>query len=57
MSQVKIPLSRYAAEVKGTKDEVFIGPLRAFHKMEKHTKEEWSALVDRLRSRPVKLEA
>lgn len=51
---VKLPLSRFIDEVRGTRDEVFYGCLRAFHRTEKHTKEEWKALLETFRNRTVK---
>ena len=54
LAQVKIPLSRFFQKVINTKDEVFYGVLRAFHKAEKHTHTEWQDLIESYRNRPVK---
>jgi len=52
--QVKVPLSRVFDKIAHTKDEVFYGVLRAFHKVEKHTHTEWQDLIESYRNRPVK---
>jgi hypothetical protein len=52
--QVKVPLSRVFDKLVHTKDEVFYGVLRAFHRTEKRTHAEWQDLVDSYRNRPVK---
>lgn len=52
--QVKVPLSRVFDKIAHTKDEVFYGVLRAFHKAEKHTHTEWQDLIESYRNRPVK---
>ena len=52
--QMKVPLSRVFDKLVHTKDEVFYGVLRAFHRTEKRTHAEWQDLVDSYRNRPVK---
>lgn len=47
-----VPLLVFAATLKGTKDEIWLGILRGYHNHEKHTKEEWIAVIDSYRSKP-----
>ena len=54
LAQIKVPLSRVFDKIAHTKDEVFYGVLRAFHKAEKHTHTEWQDLIESYRNRPVK---
>jgi hypothetical protein len=54
MDAVKLPLPRFLSKIEHTRDEVFYGCLRTFHKTEKHTVDEWKALLETYRNRPVK---
>ncbi len=47
-----IPLILFSEFVKGGKDEIWLGILRAYHNSEKHTKEEWHSIIDSYRSKP-----
>jgi hypothetical protein len=47
-------LSRFAARLPlGHADHIWLGPLRVFHGMEKHTIAEWFAMIEEMKSRPV----
>lgn len=54
MADVVIPLSRFAARfAPGNPQRVWIGPLRMMHGTEKHTVEDWQALIETLKAQPV----
>ena len=46
------PLDKFAATLIGTEDEVWIRVLRTNHLYEKHTTDEWRALIDGHREVP-----
>jgi hypothetical protein len=47
-------LSRFAARLPlGHADHIWLGPLRVFHGMEKHTIAEWFSMIEEMKSRPV----
>ena len=41
-----VPLSSFAATLKGLPDEIWLGVLKRFHGLENHTPTEWRALID-----------
>ncbi len=51
-TELVFPLSRFAQTLMGTKNEVWLGILKAFHRTEKHTKSGWHAVIDSYRNRP-----
>jgi hypothetical protein len=58
-NQSGLPMSfaRYEASVsKGSPLRAWIGPLRKAHGLEIHTRAEWAALIEKLKTRPISFE-
>ena len=58
-NQSGLPMSfaRYEASVpKGSPMRAWIGPLRKAHGLEIHTRAEWLALIEELKTRPISFE-
>jgi hypothetical protein len=58
-NQPGLPMSfaRYELSVaKGTPLRAWIGPLRKAHGLEIHTRAEWAALIEKLKTQPISFE-
>ncbi len=44
-----VPLSRFSKKLSGSPDEVYLGILKWEHRLEKHTIEEWYALIEKIK--------
>lgn len=55
MSEQILSYQRFAQRVPvGHADRIWLGPLRILHGSEKHTEQEWLAIVEVLRAKPAK---
>jgi hypothetical protein len=55
MSEQILSYQRFAQRVPvGHVDRIWLGPLRILHGSEKHTEQEWLAIVEVLRAKPAK---
>lgn len=54
VDSVPMSLARYGTTVPvGSSDRIWLGPLKQAHGLEVHTRTEWEALIEVLKTKPV----